>query len=71
MKGFFIARDRNDGLYLYFGDEPVKDYEYRIWVPGNRFETVFMKIDNSLFPEIQWSDEKPTKVKLTICNNLS
>ena len=70
MKGLFIARDYNDSLYLYFGNEPAKDHESRTWQPDNRPETVFMEIDSSLFPEVQWTDEKPTKVKLTICNNL-
>lgn len=66
MKEMWLARDYDDRIYLYFGDEPVKDHERRIWMVGHMSRTNFMEIDKRLFPEVQWSDKEPTKVKLII-----
>ena len=54
MKEMWLARDYDDRLYLYFGDEPVKDHERRIWMVGHMSRTNFMEIDKRLFPEVQW-----------------
>ena len=57
----WVARDEDGALYLYFGEKPEKCNT--IW---DDYEDSFIAIDDSLFPEVQWSDEEPTKVKLVI-----
>lgn len=56
----WVARDYNGRLYIYT-EKPQKLLE--TWfVRGFGF----MKISDLLFPEVKWSDEEPTKVKLVI-----
>ncbi len=55
----WMARDRNDSLYLYV-DRPCKnDCE---WNSSNEA----FNIDNDLFLEIKWQDKEPTRVKIII-----
>ena len=57
----WIARDSDNFLYLYIGTKPDKnDF---IW---NSLSADVIRLDSSLFPEVQWTDEEPTKVKLII-----
>ena len=56
----WIARDENGMLFLYLS-KPIK-FEGR-WIPTSRRFTI---MDEELFPEVQWSDDEPTKVKLVI-----
>ena len=61
MKELWLARDSDNFLYLYVGTKPDKnDF---IW---NSLSADVIRLDSSLFPEVQWSDEEPTKVKLVI-----
>ena len=56
----WIARDSNGMLYM-FMSKPQRFLE--TWgVLG----IGFFKLDESLFPEVKWSDKEPTKVKLVI-----
>ena len=57
----WVARDKDGTLCLYFGKEPEKCKT--IW---DVYDDSFIEIDGSLFPEVQWSDEEPTKVRLVI-----
>lgn len=58
----WLARDMNNSLWLYVGDiEPKRKDGY--WSCD---DSDCMELDYSLFPEVQWSDEEPTKVKLVI-----
>ena len=57
----WLARDEDESLYLYYGQKPVKG-SYS-WYNGT---TGYCEIKKSSFPEVQWSDEEPTKVKLVI-----
>ena len=58
----WLARDANGLLYLFVGDKPNKaSYAWQ-----NCMAKEIVGIDNSLFPEVKWSDEEPTKVKLII-----
>ena len=57
----WVARDKDGTLCLYFGEKPEKCNT--IW---DDYEDSFIALDGSLFPEVQWSDEEPTKVKLVI-----
>ena len=58
----WIARDKDGTLYLYVGKEPPKK-EKSVW--DAEYDD-FIKLDGSLFKEVQWSDKEPTKVKLVI-----
>ena len=61
----WLARDYNGSIYIYT-EKPQKLLE--TWfVRGSGFMKLDdMKLDDSLFPEVQWSDDEPTKVKLVI-----
>ena len=58
----WIARDKDGTLCVYFSENPPKKEE-TVW--GADYDT-FVEIDGSLFPEVKWSDDKPTRVKLVI-----
>lgn len=59
----WLARDKNNDLWLYVcKNKPQKDEGY--WFCDEDADC--MEIDGSLFPEVQWSDEEPTNVKLVI-----
>lgn len=64
----WAGRDKDGKLYLY-EKKPLK--RGTAWIEPALPVGFCLRLDEALFPEIQWSDEKPTKVKLTICNNLS
>ena len=58
----FLARDKNNRIFLYVDNNgPKRGYDYWSCDDGE-----CMELDYSLFPEVQWSDEEPTKVKLVI-----
>lgn len=58
----WIARDKDGMLCVYFSENQPKKEE-TVW--GADYDT-FVEIDGSLFPEVKWSDDEPTKVKLII-----
>ena len=64
MEEMWLARDKDSSLYLFIGVKPNKYSS--TW--QNSMAKVIVMIDNSLFPEVQWSDEEPTKVKFVINN---
>lgn len=60
----WVARDKDGTLYLYFGKNPPKKEETEnLW---DYNDDSFIKIDGSLFPEVQWSDEEPKKLGVLI-----
>ena len=59
----WIARDEDGGIYLY-SKKPIK-YKYG-WYSPNSNAMYSMRLEDDSFPEVQWSDEEPTKVKLVI-----
>ena len=61
MEGMWIARDENGSFYLFFREKPQKMES--LW--DNQIDS-WIEIDSHLFPEVKWSDEEPTKVKLLI-----
>ena len=57
----WLARDSDNFLYLYVGTKPEKnDF---IW---NSLSADVIRLDSNSFPEVQWEDEEPIKVKLVI-----
>ena len=54
----WLARDENGRLYLYL-IKPQK-------VIGQWIGSRYVRLGSTFFPEIKWSDEEPTKVKITI-----
>ena len=56
------ARDKDGMICLFSIENPPKKVD-SCW--ANDLGE-FIEIDGSLFPEVQWSDEEPTKVKLVI-----
>ena len=57
----WIARDENNGLWVF----TVPPYKFLgQWECDD--DSRAMSINSKLFPEVQWSDEEPTKVKLVI-----
>ena len=57
----YLARDKSGSLYLYKG-KPVKSSTFWMLLLSKSM----IQLNNSLFPEVQWSDDEPTKVKLII-----
>ena len=61
----WVARDEDGSLYMY----PSKPRKRRdSW---NAAGDLFMKLDDSLFPKVQWSDEEPKEIELSIKNENS
>ena len=60
----WVARDKDGMLYLYTA-KPQKMSDY--W---NSTKVGYMNLDDSLFPEVQWSDEEPKEIRLSISNNM-
>ena len=66
----WLARDKDDGLFLYSEEKPLKNKAVGVWrIDGTESLTTsmgYVQLRNHLFPEVQWSDNEPTKVKLVI-----
>lgn len=57
----WIARDKDDDLYLY-SEKPKKKID--IWQnQGTRYP---MRINKDIFPEVKWEDDEPRLVKLVL-----
>ena len=61
----WVARDYDGSLYMY-PDKPkkMKDNWYA-------HKVGYMKLKDSLFPEVKWEDEEPTEIELSIKNEKS
>ena len=56
----WVARDYDGSLYMYTAKpKKMRDNWYAAKVG-------YVKLDDSLFPEVQWSDEEPKEIKLSI-----
>lgn len=58
MGTFWIARDRNEGLWVH-DRKPEKNLGMGEW--GGY---VFYRLNPDQFPEVQWEDDEPTEVEL-------
>ena len=63
MKEMWLARNKNGALFLYIGSKPIKCNSFWLCI---KQAYISVKIDEEEFPEVKWSDEEPTKVKLVI-----
>ena len=63
MEEMWLARDKNGELFIFIDIVPAKKKREK-WT-GRIFSTI-IEIQKRHFPEVQWSDEEPTKVKLVI-----
>lgn len=70
MEEMWLARDKDDSLFLYSEEKPSKNKAMGVWrIDGTDSLSTsmgYVQLRNHLFPEVQWSDEEPTKVKLEI-----
>ena len=66
MEEMWLARDKDGSLFLYIGGIPIKNRSDNVWIAKELRITDAMLLDKDLFPEVQWSDNEPTKVKLVI-----
>ena len=65
MEEMWLARDKDGYLYLYIGKKPIKGCrQWTLEKIGTADEMI--PLSGDLFPEVQWSDEEPTMVKLEI-----
>ena len=55
----WVARDKDGKIYLY-RYKPIKD-KFVWYSPGFN-----LLLASASFPEIKWSDDEPTRVKITI-----
>lgn len=61
----WVARDEDGSLYMYTAKpEKISDNWYAEKVG-------YVKIDDSLFPEVKWEDEEPKYIELSIRNDKS
>ena len=56
----WVARDDDGSLYMYTA-KPEKTSDF--W---NASGVGYIKLDDSFFSEVQWSDEEPKEIKLSI-----
>ena len=61
----WVARDYDGSLYMYTAKPKKKSYFWHAPKVG------YVKLDDSLFPEVQWSDEEPKGIELSIKNEKS
>lgn len=63
MEEMWLARDEDNTLYFHGISKPKKEAKRGIW-KSDELTPYFINPDS--FPEVQWSDAEPTKVKLVI-----
>ena len=57
----WVSRDKDGGIAM-SENKPFKDERVEVWTCGGQYAF----LPENWFPEVQWSDDKPTKVKLVI-----
>ena len=60
----WVARDDDGSLYMYTA-KPKKTSN--LW---HAPKVGYLKLDDSLFPEVQWSDGEPKEIRLSIRDNM-
>ena len=60
----WIARDYNNSLFVY-RSKPKKDTIHGVWEAQNfDFFQIYDESNKWAFPNVKWSDDEPTEVKL-------
>lgn len=60
----WVARDYDGSLYMYtYKPKKTRDS----WYAG---KFGYVKLDDSLFPKLKWSDEEPKEIKLSMKDNM-
>lgn len=66
MGEMWLARSKYGSLILFIGSKaPIKYESEGLWHCA-KSDTYGISLPSKLFPEVQWSDKEPTKVKLII-----
>ena len=60
----WVARDDDGSLYMYTAKPKKKSAFWHAPKVG------YVKLDDSLFPEVQWSDGEPKEIRLSIRDNM-
>ena len=63
MEEMWLARDEDGSLYFHGISKPKKDTGEGMWISDN-YNPYLINTGSS--PEVKWSDNEPTKVKLEI-----
>ena len=50
----WLARDKDDSLFLYIGCIPIKNCLDNVWIAKELRITEAMLLDKDLFTEVQW-----------------
>lgn len=62
----WLTRSKYDSLFLFIGSKaPIKSESEGFWYCFKPV-TYSISLPSELFPEVQWSNNEPTKVKLII-----
>ena len=56
----WLARDKSGSIFA-FSERPNKHKVYWAFAPS-------MQLDKSIFPSVQWEDDKPTEAYITLAN---
>lgn len=65
IKGY-VARDENKEIFVYRVDVKKSKYN-KIWVPKKIHpDIVFFKLHTNSFPNVKWTNKKPTEVMIEI-----
>lgn len=57
----WIARDRDNSLFLYITKRPIKIEAAGQWLAP---KTDYIELDSKMYPEVKWEDNKPRKLVL-------
>ena len=67
MEEMWLARNRDGKLHLFIDETPPKRTIEGTWASSGYFPTV-IEIPRVYFTQINWYDEKPTKLQPIITN---
>lgn len=61
-----VTRNRDGNLQLFTSDRIIKNGGRGSWLPEFEAQktTQMIRLDREMFPEVEWSDDKPTEIKL-------
>jgi hypothetical protein len=75
----YIARNRDDSLYLFIDKKPIKHLSYYVsesyWICDNGvsyrcISDLMVELPKKMFPKIKWEDKEPTEIKMSVVDIL-